>query len=280
MLNAPKIRLTIAFFATFLPFSGHGQTARPAPPPPPPPSYAKVADLVLGAPVIVDSVIRSAARLKPTESPGLPDGHVRFDITADVRALIRGNDSAPARISYLVDVPLDARGRPPKLGKQRVLLFGRAVQGRADQIQLTALGAQQTWTEALDTLTRRITTEILSPGAAPVISGIGNAFHVSGTLPGEGETQIFLNTGDGRPVSINVIRRPGEAVRWGVALSEIVDEAAAPPARDTLLWYRLACFLPRTLPASATATMERDDIAAARADYAFVLGALGPCTRD
>ncbi|WP_294088701.1 hypothetical protein [Sphingomonas sp.] len=278
MQNTRKIALIAIIFALFPPFFSPAAAQRAAPPPPPVPSYARVAELVLGAPVIIDSVVRSAQKLKPAESPGLPPNHVRFDITADVRALIRGSDSAPARISYLADVPLDARGRPPKLAKQRVLLFGRAVPGRADQIQLTALAAQQPWSAPLDALTRRIAAEVVDPAAPPAISGIGNAFHVPGTLPGEGETQIFLNTPDGRPVSINIIRRPGEAVRWGVALSEIVDEAAAPPARDTLLWYRLACHLPRALPAGATATMEADDARAARADYAFVLDALGPCS--
>ena len=40
---------------------------------------------------------------------------------------------------------------------------------------------------------------------------------------------------------------------WAVALSEIVDEAAAPPAPGTLLWYRLACGLPRALPRQSLA---------------------------
>ena len=68
---------------------------------------------------------------------------------------------------------------------------------------------------------------------------IGNAFHVAGSLPGEGETQMFLTTADARPVSLSILRRPGEQPRWAVALAEIVDEAAGPPQRDTFLWYRL-----------------------------------------
>src|SRR3546814_1145016 len=36
--------------------------------------------------------------------------------------------------------------------------------------------------------------------APPVITGVGCAFHVPGSLPGEGETQIFLATADGSPV--------------------------------------------------------------------------------
>ena len=109
------------------------------------------------------------------------------------------------------------------------------------------------------------------------MTGVGAAFHVPGSLPGEGETQIFLQTADARPVSLSVLRRPGEEPRWAVALGEIVDEAATPPARDTLLWYRLACFLPATLPQASTASLEEADARQASEDYAFVLARLGAC---
>ena len=98
-------------------------------------------------------------------------------------------------------------------------------------------------------------------------------------VPGEGETQVFLQTADQRPVSLSVLRRPGEEPRWAVALSEIVDEAAGPPPRDTLLWYRLACGLPRALPPRSTAALAPGDAEIAQADYRFVLAALGPCVR-
>ncbi|KAA5569740.1 hypothetical protein F3G50_31575, partial [Pseudomonas aeruginosa] len=79
---------------------------------------------------------------------------------------------------------------------------------------------------------RQIARDLVAPDAPPVITGVGNAFHVPGALPGEGETQVFLTTANGAPVSLSILRRPGEQPRWAVALSEIVDEAAAPPARD------------------------------------------------
>lgn len=244
-----------------------------------PPAYAAVAPRVLDAPAIVDATIRSASRLKPEEAPGVAAGRARFYVTADVAALIRGPAGFPTRVTYLADVPLDARGRAPKLKKARVLLFARPVPARPGEIQLTAPDAQLAWTPALDSLVRRIAREAVAPDAPPEITGVGNAFHVAGTLPGEGETQIFLTTADRRPVSLSILRRPGERPRWSVALSEIVDEAAAAPARDTLLWYRLACGLPAALPPRATAALEAADADAARADYAFVRESLGPCTR-
>ena len=151
--------------------------------------------------------------------------------------------------------------------------------GRPGQLQLVAPDAQLAWTEATDARIREIVRGVLAPDAAPAVTGIGNAFHVPGALPGEGETQVFVTTADASPLSLSVLRRPGERPRWAVALSEVVDEAAGAPPRDTLLWYRLACGLPRSLPDRATATLAASDADRARADYAFVLAQLGPCGR-
>lgn len=243
------------------------------------PSYADLADLVLAAPVIADATIRSTARIKGAEATGVASGRTRFYVEADVTALIRAPDGLPSRVGYLLDVAPDARGRTPKLKKARVLLFARAVPGTAGQLQLVAPDAQLAWAPALDARVRDIARATLAADAPPAITGIGNAFHVPGALPGEGETQVFLQTADGRPVSLSILRRPGEEPRWAVALSEIVDEAAGPPARDTLLWYRLACALPPALPESSTAELGANDAERARADYRFVVSALGPCGR-
>lgn len=241
--------------------------------------YADAADLVLASPLILDATVRSASRIKGPEAATVATGHVRFYVEADVAALIRGAGGVPPRIGYLVDLPLDAGGRPPKLKKVRVLLFARAVAGGGSMIQLVAPDAQVAWTPTMDARTRAIVTAALAPDAPPRITGIGNAFHVPGALPGEGETQVFLTTADNQPVSLSVLRRPGEAPRWAVALSEIVDDAAAPPAPGTLLWYRLACSLPRALPARSTAALATGDAEQAQADYRTVIEALGPCGR-
>ena len=242
------------------------------------PSYATLAASVIGAPLIIDAQIRSASRIKGEEAAGLAPDRARFYIEADVNALIRGTGAMPARIGYVADVPLDARGRAPRLKKQRVLLFARAVPGRPDQVQLTAVGSQFNWSPDLDSRVRSIAREALAANPPPAITGVGNVFHVPGTLPGEGETQIFLQTETGTPVSLQVLRRPGEQTRWSVSLSDIVDESAGAPQADTLLWYRLACGLPRTLPPGSIESDDPRNAAIAREDYAFVLSQLGPCT--
>lgn len=243
------------------------------------PSYADIADLVIASPIIADATIRSALKLKGADAAGVAAGMTRFYVEADLVALVRGAGGLPPRIGYLLDVPADSAGRLPRLKKLRVLLFGRSVPGVPNQIQLVAPDAQVAWSPAEDQRVRAIAQSLVASDAPPVVTGIGNAFHVPGALPGEGETQVFLTTANGAPVSLTVLRRPGEQPRWAVALSEIVDEAAAPPARDTLLWYRLACALPAALPDRSTASLDSANAELARQDYRFVLDQLGPCGR-
>jgi hypothetical protein len=253
------------------------QAPAPAPAAAPAPAYASVADLVTASPLVIDATIRSESRIKGAEAAGVAAGQARFYVEADVAQLIRGTAAIPTRIGWLVDVPLDSRGRAPKLKKRRVLVFARPVSGQAGQVQLVTPGAQLDWSPATEALVRRIATEANAADAPPVVTGVRSAFHVPGSLPGEGETQIFLTTEGGRPAALSVLRRPGEQPRWSVALSEIIDDGATAPARDTLLWYRLACALPATLPEAATAAIEPADADQARADYAFVIAELGPC---
>lgn len=249
-------------------------------------SYADIADLASVAPIALHARIYSAAALKPAQAPGVAAGHARFYIEADVVSLIRGSGPLAARISYLVDLPLDARGKPPKLKKkQPVLLFARPVAGAAagssntGSVRLIAPDAQLPWDPATEAQLRAILTELVKPGAPPAITGIANGFHVPGTLPGEGETQLFLNTQTGEPVSLTILTSADGSRRWAAAFGEIVDGSAAVPARGTLAWYRLACGLPRTLPLNKLAGTAPEDRRKAASDYAIVLGALGDCTR-
>lgn len=239
--------------------------------------YATLARLAIDAPIVADVTIRSAVRIAATEAPGLAQNQARFYVTADVGALVRGNGALSSRIGYLADVALNARGRAPSLKRQRVLIFARPVAGRPDQLQLITPAAQFEWTPLLDQRVRAVVTEVIDPAAPPAITGIGNAFHVPGSLPGEGETQIFLKTATGDPVSVLILRRPGEERRWALALGDIIDEARGAPQRDTLAWYRLACTLPAELPEASVGGQAADAAMIAREDYRFVRAQLGRC---
>lgn len=262
------------------------QTPPPAATAASPFSYADIADLATAAPIVLHARIYQAAPLKPAQAPGLAAGQARFYVEADVVSLIRGAGPLAARITYLVDLPLDAKGKPPKLKKkQPVLLFARPVAGTSagnnstGSIRLIAPDAQLAWDPATETQLRAILTEQVKPGAPPAITGIANGFHVPGTLPGEGETQLFLDTKTGEPVSLTILTAADGSRRWAAAFGEIVDGSAAVPARNTLAWYRLACGLPRQLPLGKLAGTAPEDRRKAASDYGIVLGALGECTR-
>ncbi|CAN5372881.1 hypothetical protein BH10PSE12_BH10PSE12_30350 [soil metagenome] len=241
-------------------------------------SYADYADIATLAPLVAKAQITNAIALSASQSTGVPTGFRRLYVEAHVIGLIRGDNGIPPSVSYLYDVPLDARGKVPKLKKRQVLLLARAG-AQPGQIQLVTRDGQLDWTPAGESAVRAILSETLGANTPPRIIGVGDAFHVAGTIAGEGETQIFLKTDTGQPVSLSIVRRPGEQPRWAVALGEIVDEAAATPQRGTLLWYRLACALPAALPAISVRTLAVSDAEAARSDYAVVLAGLGPCGR-
>ena len=179
--------------------------------------YADLADLVLAAPVIADATIRSTTRLKGADAAGRRRRmSTRFYVEADVdRADPRRRRAAAAdrlsarrrarraRPGAQVQESARAAVRPP--GRRRVPI-------RSSWSRRTRRSAGR---PTVDARIRAIAPRVRrAPMRRRVITGIGNAFHVAGALPGEGETQVFLT--DRR-------RRAGVAV------------GAAPPRRAAAL---------------------------------------------
>ncbi len=241
-------------------------------------SYADIVDLADGAPLVANVRIRNIIPLKPDQAGTVRSGRKRLFIEAEVTGLIRGESGIAPTVTYLYDAPLDARGRTPKFKKAQMIVFARPGT-RPGEIQLIAPDAQIPATAEELSRVKAVLAALVAPNAPPRILGLGDAFHVAGTIAGEGETQIFLRTENGDPVSLSILRRPGQPPRWAVALGEIVDEAARAPEPGTLLWYRLACALPPALPPASVRALAPADADAARADYALVVDALGPCGR-
>jgi hypothetical protein len=243
-------------------------------------TYADLADLGAGAPVVAHLRVRGADRLSAREATSVRPGFTRFEVEAEVVALIRGAGGLPARIRYLVDLPNDSRGRPPRISRRsEYLVMANRVPSRPEELRLVTADAMVPYSPAAADMLRSIGREASGADAPPRIVGIGRAFSVPGNLPGESETQFFLLTADQRPISLSVLRRPGEQVRWSVALGEIVDEGAGPPQPNTLLWYRLACTLPEGLPAEALSEATPDEARTIRADYRVIKDGLGRCAR-
>jgi hypothetical protein len=236
------------------------------------PDFAVVADLTSAAPVIVTARIARAERRPDRDSPGLPPGRARLLITAAVDSAIVAPSVVPAELSWLWDAPLDARGKLEKR-KNLAVMAWVGVPDPDGKTRLIATNAQQPWTESLDATVRGIATEQKS-GTVPVFTGIANGFRADGTVPGESESQFFLNTSNGRGATLVVTTRPGMPMRVAVARGDVIDESAVSVKTGSLLWYRLACSLPAELPPAAGG----EDPALA-ADWRAAIASLGPCQR-
>src|SRR3546814_12781767 len=108
--------------------------------------------------MVVEAEIRKTYRIKAKESPGIPAGHGRYLVTAEVVRLISGRDALPSRINYLVDVPFDSRGKLPKLKNELALLFLKRGQSPG-QMVLTGPHSQIARTEEAARTLRPILTE-------------------------------------------------------------------------------------------------------------------------
>ncbi|QXQ04903.1 hypothetical protein KX816_11395 [Sphingosinicellaceae bacterium] len=235
-------------------------------------TYADLAELTLASPVIVRANVMKTERLSGENAPGLAADRARLLVHARVAAAILAPDAVPAELDYLLETPLDAKGKPPKLKDAAVLLFLRPGE-RPGQFALTSARAQLA--DAPDTVAtvRSVLAEARTD--LPRVTGITSAFRVPGSVPGEAESQFFVSTADARPISLVVLSRQGQERTLQLALGDVIDEAAAGVKPRTLLWYRLACFLPQTLPAKVGA----DDRAGLDDDYAFALAKIGRCER-
>ncbi len=243
------------------------------------PTYADLADLADSANLVIIAQVRKLLPVEPARARGVLPGTGRYFVSARTVALLAGSAPIGEELRYLVDLPLDARGKPPRLAKREVVLFARTVPGRPGELQLVAPHAQIARTPGAEGSIRAILGELAAPGAPARVTGVREAVHVAGTLLGEGETQIFLATASGSAASITVTHRPDQPPAWGVSFSELVGETGNPPARDTLAWYRLACFLPDALPRGTNLSETPAARARAEADYRMLLGELGACPR-
>ncbi|MEO6153153.1 MAG: hypothetical protein ABIT09_02335 [Croceibacterium sp.] len=242
-------------------------------------SYADIADLVQASSTVATIEVRSQALVEPARALGVAPGHARLYVEARTQGLLWGRSGLGEQVAFLADVPLLANGKPPKLKKQRWVVFGALVPNRPGTLQLAGTDAYFPATASSEQLTRTVIAALAAPDAPPRIKGVRDVMSVAGNLTGESETQLFVDSVTGAPVALTVVRRPGMAPRWGVSWSEIVDESARPPEPDTVGWYRLACFLPAELPQRAYLQPEASARARAAADYRVIIDGLGPCRR-
>ncbi|WP_260926416.1 hypothetical protein [Novosphingobium sp. 9] len=179
------------------------------------PTFADVAGLADSAGMVVHAQVRKIARVDDARAPGLAPGYGRFYVQAQTVALLVGSAPLGAQVAYLVDLPLNERGKPDNIKKRDVLLFARAVPGRPGELQLVTPTAQQMWSPEADARVRQILTTLVSPNAPVKIEGVREIMYVPGNLAGQGETQMFLKTANNSAASITVHHEPGVPASWG-----------------------------------------------------------------
>ena len=263
-----------------IPAQSQGRASIPVElPPEQAPTYADLVSLAESGPVVAIASIAEQIPLPPERAPGLPPGQVRLYLEARLTALLAAPGPLGESLAFLVDRPLDARGRPPVLERGSFLLFASPVPGQPGFVQLENSDSLLPAGPLLEARVRRVLTQLSAADSPPPVTGVGDVIHVPGNLAGESETQMSLATTAGAPLSLSVIRRPGMAPSWGISLGEIVDPDARPPEPETIAWYRLACQLPPVLPAGSFLQADRESRIRASADYALVREQLGPCER-
>ena len=143
-------------------------------------SYADIVDLADKTPIILRAEIRKIARLDPARSVGVKPGQARVYVEARTQALLFGASAIGESLRYLVDVPLDARGKLPNLRKSVVLLFARPVANLPGELQLVAPDAQIAWAPDTEARVRGVIAELLAPGAPGASCSRAASRHGSG----------------------------------------------------------------------------------------------------
>jgi hypothetical protein len=237
---------------------------------------ADFANLALGATTVARAQIVKAKEVKRERAPGLAPGFRRFLVRAQVQTVLAAPAGVPGEISYLVDIPENSRGRVPKIEGQIVLLFLGPEQAPGEFVLAHKYG-QQAWSAGREQIVSGFLGERAAAGGAPRAESITSAFHVPGSIPGESETQIFVRTQNGRPLSLVVLRRPGIEPHVVLSTGDIIDPNAPSPDASSLSSVILACSLPAELPADIAGGNNGQ---ALTEDYRAALDALGQCDRN
>ncbi|MGB3797067.1 MAG: hypothetical protein WA957_12265 [Alteraurantiacibacter sp.] len=248
-------------------------------PPSQAPTYADLVSMAMAADTVAIVLVEDQITFPEERAPDVPPSQVRLYIESLTQNLLAGPQAVGAQLAYVVDQRRDTDGDAPDLEGRQYLVFGDLSQTQPGALQLLSSDSMLAAGPRLEERVRRVLTQLAAADAPPSVTGLRDVISIPGNLVGESETQMFVETDTGAPVSLTVIRRPGMTPQWGVSLGELVDASAQPAERETLTWYRLACSLPSELPNDAFIQSDRASQDQARADYAYILSELGPCER-
>jgi hypothetical protein len=243
----------------------------------PVPGWTDWADLALQSPVVLSVAASDIDRLSKRDAPDVPVGEVRAIVRARLAAAIRAPGVLPAEAAWRWQGPADAKGRVPIVKGARYLVFAEPLSGGGDPavqaLKLSGSAGLQPWSAEGEAIVRDVLKQALGGTArAMLVTGVRDGFRTEGDVPGNAESQFFLEASDGRPLTLVVRRTPDAEPDVRVATGDLVDRAQ-PVRPRTLLWRGLACGMPDALPPALA------DNAGLAADYALARARIGACGR-
>ena len=283
-----KIRMVSAILTAALTLSGcvssgaqggSGQPISAELPPERAPTYADLVDHALEAEIVGVVFIDDQMVVPAERAPNVAPGKVRLYVESTIQRLLKSPVPLGESLNFLVDKMPNQDGELPRITRQAFVFFADPVPGQAGSVQLLSSDSLIPSGPMIEARLEQVLSQLAAGDALPAITGVKDVISVAGNLAGESETQMFIQTATGAPVSLSVVRRPGMDPQWGVSLGEIVDQDALPPVPETIAWYRFACELPEQLPADSYLQNDRASRRQAQEDYAFIKRELGPCER-
>lgn len=236
--------------------------------------WTALADLALASPVILRGTVERVRRISGKAAADVPPGEARLLVEVELADVMKTPDILPAKAEWLWQGRLGEDGKAPFRKGDIVLGFLSAPTAgpKPDVLQyrLTASGGQRAWTAERETAVRALLTDAAAGGAV-MVTGVSDGFHTQGAVEGISESQFFLGTSVGKPLTLVVNRNGDAAPTVRVATGDVISASARPVVPRTLVWRGLACGLPKTLPAPLATD------AGLAADYALALRAIGPC---
>ena len=152
---------------------------------------------------------------------------------------------------------------------------GRAAAPAAMTEEERALLADPTARAMWALLETRFPGKLVSPSQSPQLDlGVDSLGWVEITL--EAESRLGIGFSEDDWAGINTVR---DILDLAIARAK-EDRPARPPEPQTVAWYRLACSLPRRLPADAFLQQDPASRQRAEADYALIVEQLGGCPRS
>jgi hypothetical protein len=244
-------------------------------------AYPVAARLYLSSPVVARALVKGQSKLGKKEAaalPPLPPSQGRAMLEVELQGVLKAPDALPAKLKFLWQGPLDAKGKVPGFKKQTLLLFlSTATANGITGYGLTDVNSVRTWTAAEEAQLRAIAAAAQDPAQRGLaIKGVRTTFV---TVPENGDSDPFVHilfaTQSGAPLAA-ILEQQGGAWRLRTTITDL-DQDAQAIQRQSLLWYHMACGLPAEPPSVVIRQPSAAESDMARAAWTAMLEQLGPC---